>query len=138
MRSADVQSVQPCGAWRHQEHATIRLSVRHLRKGNMGDILKTSLLDLVAYQEGAVVSKTLIDKKTGTVTLFAFGEGQGLSEHTAPFDALVQVLDGEVEIRIAGQRFPLKAGEGIVMPANEPHELKAISRFKMMLTMIRP
>lgn len=104
----------------------------------MGDILKTSLLDLVAYQEGAVVSKTLIDKKTGTVTLFAFGEGQGLSEHTAPFDALVQVLDGEVEIKIAGQRFPLKAGEVIVMPANEPHELKAISRFKMMLTMIRP
>lgn len=103
----------------------------------MRDILKTSLLDLVAYQEGAVVSKTLIDKKTGTVTLFAFGQGQGLSEHTAPFDALVQVLDGEVEIRIAGQRFPLEAGEIIVMPANEPHELKAISRFKMMLTMIR-
>lgn len=103
----------------------------------MSGILKTSLLDLVSYQEGAVVSKTLIDKKTGTVTLFAFGNGQGLSEHTAPFDALVQVLDGEVDIRIAGQAFQLKPGEIIVMPANEPHALKAISPFKMMLTMIR-
>lgn len=103
----------------------------------MSGILQTSLLDLVGYQEGAVVSKTLIDKKTGTVTLFAFGDRQGLSEHTAPFDALVQVLDGEVDIRIAGQTFQLKPGEIIVMPANEPHALKAISPFKMMLTMIR-
>ncbi len=103
----------------------------------MSGILQTSLLDLVGYQEGAVVSKTLIDKKTGTVTLFAFGDGQGLSEHTAPFDALVQVLDGEVDIRIAGQTFQLKPGEIIVMPANEPHALQAISPFKMMLTMIR-
>lgn len=77
----------------------------------MSGILQTSLLDLVGYQDGAVVSKTLIDKKTGTVTLFAFGDGQGLSEHTAPFDALVQVLDGEVDIRIAGQTFQLKPGE---------------------------
>lgn len=77
----------------------------------MSGILQTSLLDLVGYQEGAVVSKTLIDKKTGTVTLFAFGDRQGLSEHTAPFDALVQVLDGEVDIRIAGQTFQLKPGE---------------------------
>jgi quercetin dioxygenase-like cupin family protein len=103
----------------------------------MSGILKASLLDMVGYQEGAVVSKTLIDKKTGTVTLFAFGDGQGLSEHTAPFDALVQVLDGEVDISIAGQAFRLKPGEIIVMPANEPHALKAISPFKMMLTMIR-
>jgi len=84
-----------------------------------------------------VVSKTLIDKKTGTVTLFAFAQGQGLSEHTAPFDALVQVLDGEAEIRISGTSFDLKPGEIIVMPANEPHALKAIKQFKMMLTMIR-
>lgn len=77
----------------------------------MSGILQTSLLDLVGYQEGAVVSKTLIDKKTGTVTLFAFWDRQGLSEHTAPFDALVQVLDGEVDIRIAGQTFQLKPGE---------------------------
>jgi quercetin dioxygenase-like cupin family protein len=103
----------------------------------MSVIVKTSLLDMVAYQEGAVVSRTIIDKKAGTVTLFAFGQGQGLSEHTAPFDALVQVLDGEVEIRISGSAFNLKPGEIIVMPANEPHALKAVSRFKMILTMIR-
>ena len=103
----------------------------------MNDILKKSLVDMLQYQEGAVVSKTLIDKKTGTVTLFAFGQGQGLSEHTAPFDALVQVLDGEVEIHISGQPFHLSPGEIIVMPANEPHALKAVKSFKMLLTMIR-
>jgi quercetin dioxygenase-like cupin family protein len=103
----------------------------------MSDILKSSLLEMVAYQDGAVVSKTLVDKTTGTVTLFAFAQGQGLSEHTAPFDALIQVLDGEVEIRISGKPFHLKAGEIIVMPANEPHALKAINPFKMLLTMIR-
>jgi quercetin dioxygenase-like cupin family protein len=103
----------------------------------MSEIVKTSLLDMVGYQEGAVVSKTIIDKKAGTVTLFAFGQGQGLSEHTAPFDALVQILDGEIEIRISGRAFNLKPSEIIVMPANEPHALKAVSRFKMILTMIR-
>jgi quercetin dioxygenase-like cupin family protein len=103
----------------------------------MGDILKERLLDMVGYQEGAVVSKTLIDRKTGTVTLFAFAQGQGLSEHTAPFDALVQILDGEVEIRISGKSFHVSPGEIILMPANEPHALKAIKPFKMMLTMIR-
>jgi quercetin dioxygenase-like cupin family protein len=103
----------------------------------MSDIIKNALLDMVGYQEGAVVSKTLVDKKTGTVTLFALAQGQGLSEHTAPFDALVQVLDGEVEIRISGKEFHLKPGEIIVMPANEPHALKAINQFKMMLIMIR-
>jgi quercetin dioxygenase-like cupin family protein len=103
----------------------------------MSDILKNALLDLVGYQEGAVVSKTLVDKKTGTVTLFAFAQGQGLSEHTAPFDALVQVLDGEVEISISGKVFQLEPGEIILMPANEPHALKAVTPFKMMLTMIR-
>lgn len=103
----------------------------------MNEILKTSLLDAVAYQEGAVVSRTLVDKKAGTVTLFAFGQGQGLSEHTAPFDALVQILDGEAEITISGKAFHLGPGEIILMPANEPHALKAVSRFKMILTMIR-
>ncbi len=96
-----------------------------------------SLVDLVDYQQDAVVSKTLLEKKTGTVTAFAFDAGQGLSEHTAPFDALVQVLDGEVEITISGKPFHLKQGEIIIMPANEPHALKAVSRFKMLLTMIR-
>ena len=103
----------------------------------MSDILNEPLLDMIGYQEGAVVSKTLIDRKTGTVTLFAFAQGQGLSEHTAPFDALVQILDGEVEIRISGKSFHLSPGEIILMPANEPHALKAIKPFKMMLTMIR-
>jgi len=95
------------------------------------------LIDLVNYQEKSVVSRTLIDKKTGTVTLFAFDEGQGLSEHTAPFDALVYLLDGEAEITIYGKSHHVKEGEIIIMPANEPHALKAIKKFKMMLTMIR-
>ncbi len=95
------------------------------------------LVDLTAYQKGSVVSRTIIDKKTGTVTLFSFDEGQGLSEHTAPFDALVCLLDGEAEISIAGKPFHLKDGEMIIMPANQPHALKAVKRFKMLLTMIR-
>ena len=95
------------------------------------------LIDLIDYQEGAVVSRTLVDKKTGTVTLFAFDEGQGLSEHTAPFDALVYLLDGEAEIVISGKALRLKEGEMVTMPANQPHALKAVKRFKMILTMIR-
>jgi len=96
-----------------------------------------NLIDLVDYQEGSVVSRTIIDKKTGTVTLFAFDEGQGLSEHTAPFDALVYLLDGEAEIVISGKAVRLKKGEMVIMPANQPHALKATKRFKMILTMIK-
>jgi quercetin dioxygenase-like cupin family protein len=96
-----------------------------------------TLLKLVSYQKGAVVSKTLVDKKTETVTVFAFAEGQGLSEHTAPFDAMVSILDGEAEITISGKTFHLKAGEMITMPANKPHALKAIKPFKMMLVIRR-
>jgi quercetin dioxygenase-like cupin family protein len=92
---------------------------------------------LINYQDGSVVSRTLIDKKVGTVTLFAFDAGQGLSEHTAPYDALVQVLDGEVEVTISGNPVNLKVGEMTIMPANEPHALKAKMRFKMLLTMIK-
>lgn len=104
----------------------------------MNDDIKLGLLaDMIDYQKESVVSKTIIDKKTGTVTLFAFDQGQALSEHTAPFDALVQVLDGEVEIKISGSPFNLKEGEMIIMPANNPHALKAVKRFKMLLTMIR-
>lgn len=95
------------------------------------------LKDLIDYQEAAVVSRTIIDKKTGTVTLFAFDEGQGLSEHTAPFDALVYLLDGEAEIVISGKSLRVKEGDMVIMPANEPHALKAIKNFKMLLTMIR-
>jgi len=97
----------------------------------------SSLNDQVNYQDGSVVSKTLIKKKTGTVTLFAFDQGQGLSEHTAPFDALVCILDGKAEITISGNPYILKTGEMIILPVNEPHSLKAVKRFKMMLTMIR-
>ncbi len=104
----------------------------------MGSDLKhSSLVDMVNYQKESVVSKTLIEKKTGTVTLFAFDQGQGLSEHTAPFDALVYILDGEVEITISGNPINLKQGEMIIMPANESHALKAINRFKMILIMIK-
>lgn len=95
------------------------------------------LSDLVAYGEGAVVSREVMSKKTGTVTLFAFDKGQGLSEHTAPFDALVCMVEGEAEITISGTPHKLRGGEAIVMPANEPHALKALSRFKMLLVMIR-
>jgi len=91
----------------------------------------------VAYQKGAVVSKTLVEKEAGTVTLFAFDEGQALSEHTAPFDALVQVTDGQAEIRIAGEPYRVSEGEMLIMPANQSHALKALTPFKMMLTMIR-
>ncbi len=96
-----------------------------------------NLVGLLEYQQGAVVSRTVIDKKTGTVTLFAFDEGQGLSEHTAPFDALVQVLDGEAMITVAGKESRVGAGEMLIMPADKPHSLRAAKRFKMMLVMIR-
>lgn len=95
------------------------------------------LIDLVNYQDCSVVSREIVNKKTGTVTVFAFDEGQGLSEHTAPFDALVYLLEGEVEIVISGRPIRLKEGEIVIMPANQPHALKAIKKFKMMLTMIR-
>jgi quercetin dioxygenase-like cupin family protein len=95
------------------------------------------LADLIDYQEASVVSRTLIDKKAGTVTLFAFDEQQGLSEHTAPYDALVQIIDGEAEITIQGKTHHLKEGEMIIMPSNKPHALKAVKRFKMLLTMIK-
>ena len=95
------------------------------------------LVDLADYQGGSVVSRTIIDKKTGTVTFFAFAEGQGLSEHTAPFDALVCLLEGEAKIVISGKPIHLKSGEMVIMPANQPHALKATKSFKMILTMIR-
>jgi len=94
-------------------------------------------LELVNYQEGSVVSREILKKPSGSVTLFAFDEGQGLSEHTAPFDALAQVAEGEAEITISGQPHRVAAGELILMPAGQPHALKAIQRFKMILTMIR-
>jgi len=93
--------------------------------------------ELVNYQDGSIVSREIVRKPAGNVTIFAFDEGQGLSEHTAPFDALVHVLEGEAEISIAGQPHRLQGGEMILMPAGQPHALKALKRFKMILTMIR-
>jgi quercetin dioxygenase-like cupin family protein len=96
-----------------------------------------SLAELVAYQQSGVVSRTLVKKNAGTITVFAFDQGQALSEHTAPFDAIVQVLDGEVELVIGGKKVPARAGQTVLMPANIPHAVSAITRFKMLLTMVR-
>jgi quercetin dioxygenase-like cupin family protein len=95
------------------------------------------MAELVAYQEGSVVSRQITKAEAGNVTLFAFDRDQELSEHTAPFDALVHILEGEAEIRISGQPFHLRTGDAIIMPADEPHAVKATQRFKMLLTMIR-
>jgi len=96
-----------------------------------------NLAGMVAYQEGSVVSRTLIDKKVGTVTLFAFAVGQGLSEHIAPFDAMVYILDGEADVSISSKPYHLKNGDMLIMPANKPHALKATRAFKMLLVMVR-
>ena len=100
-----------------------------------GQALK--LVNLIDYQEDSIVSRTIINKAAGTFTLFAFGGGQGLSEHTAPFDALVYLLDGEAEVTISGKSLNLREGDMVIMPANQPHSLRAIKRFKMMLVMIK-
>jgi quercetin dioxygenase-like cupin family protein len=93
--------------------------------------------DMIDYQEGSIVSRVILKSDAGNVTLFAFDLGQELSEHSAPYDALVQVLDGEVEIRISGKPFVLKSGEAIIMPANDPHAVLAVKKFMMLLTMIK-
>jgi len=96
-----------------------------------------SLKDLVDYQEGTVASRMIINRKAGSITLFSFDENEGLSEHTAPYDATVTILEGECEVWIAGQTLQMKSGDTIIFPANAPHALSAITRFKMTLTMIR-
>jgi quercetin dioxygenase-like cupin family protein len=105
---------------------------------NPGDLIGKIFdpAELITYQDGSVVSRTIVFQKSGTITLFAFDINEGLSEHTAPFDAVAQVLDGKVEITIAGEVFNLEEGQMIIMPANRPHALKALTKFKMMLTMI--
>ena len=95
------------------------------------------VIDLVNYQDGAVVSRVLVNRATTTVTLFAFDEGQGLSEHTSPFDAVAHLLEGEAEIVVSVKLLRTAAGQAVLMPANQPHSLKALSKFKMLLTMIR-
>jgi quercetin dioxygenase-like cupin family protein len=98
---------------------------------------KMNLANLAGYQEGAVVSRTVVDKPVGTITAFAFDVGEGLSEHTAPYDTIVQILDGEAEINIEGKVQTVSAGEILIMPANRPHSMRAVKRFKMLLVMIR-
>ncbi len=106
-------------------------------KNEMPAAQALSLTSLVNYQDGAVVSRTLLKRPTGTLTLFAFDEGQGLSEHTSPYDAVAQILEGEAEITISGKPVIAKSGESVLLPANQPHGLKATTKFKMLLTMIR-
>ncbi len=96
-----------------------------------------AVADMVSYQEGTVVSRILMKGKTGSVTLFAFTAGQELSEHTTPYDALVHLVDGEAAITVAGRPYRVRAGETLLMPAHQPHALRAVSPFKMLLTMIR-
>lgn len=105
--------------------------------GAMPPAQEVAFSALVAYQPGAVVSRTLIKKNAGTVTLFAFDVGQGLSEHTAPFDAIAEILDGEAELTIGGKKVVARAGQAVLMPANLPHALSATTRFKMLLVMVR-
>jgi quercetin dioxygenase-like cupin family protein len=109
-----------------QEELIMSIQAQHL-----------NLNEAINYQDEAVVSKTLVDKKIGTITLFAFAADQGLSEHTAPFDAVVQVIDGEALVNVDGTEYRVKSGELIIMPANHPHSLRADVPFKMMLIMIR-
>lgn len=113
------------------EHNKERMTKEYLLGKNVRSI------DLADYQPDSVVSRALINRNTGTVTFFAFDEGQGLSEHTAPFDALVMILDGEAKIVISGKPLRVKRGEMVIMPANQPHSLRAVKKFKMMLIMIR-
>jgi quercetin dioxygenase-like cupin family protein len=95
------------------------------------------LADIIGYQDGSVVSRTIAEKGAGTITVFAFDEGEGLSEHTAPFDAVLQVVDGEARITISGNDYDVAAGQMIIMPANEPHSVRAVKKFKMLLVMLR-
>ena len=106
-------------------------------RGGLAPGHKQNLASLVSYQSGSVVSRTIISRKSGTMTLFAFDEGEGLSEHTAPYDALVHVLEGEAEVTVSGEKHLVSEGEGIILPTGKPHALKAAKRFKMLLTMIR-
>ena len=107
------------------------------RRGGLTPGRKESLTSLVNYQQGSVVSRTIINQRAGTVTLFAFDEGESLSEHTAPFDALLHVVEGKAQVTVGGKESVVRASEAIVLPAGRPHSVRATSRFKMLLTMVR-
>ena len=125
------------GAAKAAKQTTARSGAQPKAKADVARGEAFGLAGLIAYQPGAVVSRTLIDKTAGTVTLFAFDQDAGLSEHTAPYDALVQIIDGEAEVAISGKPSVVKQGEAIIMPAHQPHALRALTSFKMMLVMIR-
>ncbi len=110
-----------------------------IKQGNVRNIKAKALklTDLTSYQKSSIVSREIINKKTGTVTVFAFDKGESLSDHTAPFDALVYILDGEAKILVSGKPHLVKKDELIIMPANEPHSLRAVKKFKMLLIMIK-
>jgi quercetin dioxygenase-like cupin family protein len=118
------------------KHSTTLRHPREDQKQTLSTEVKP-LAELLEYQDGAIVSRVLLKNKGGTVTLFAFDEGEGLSEHTAPFDGLVFIMDGEAAVEIAGEVYSLRQGDTITLPANIPHALKAATRFKLLLTMIR-
>jgi len=106
-------------------------------RGGLEPAQKQNLASLVSYQSGSVVSRTIINRKAGTMTIFAFDEGEGLSEHTAPYDAFLRVIEGEAQVTGSSERYEVKEGEAIVLPSGRPHALRATKRFKMLLTMIR-
>ena len=128
------------GNWKEFRRIDSRFKLKNVDEKEMSKTIAakvSKLEDLIEYQQGSVVSRAIIDKKTGTITLFAFDENQALSEHNAPYDALVYVLDGEVGITISGKQLRLKTGEMIIIPANSPHALIAKTKFKMVLVMIK-
>jgi quercetin dioxygenase-like cupin family protein len=113
----------------------LKQSERGTQKPDFSSPRKTT--SLIEYQQGSVVSRTIVDRKAGTITLFAFDKNERLSEHTAPYDALIQVIDGEANVTISGEPMIVRAGEMVLIPANVPHSLKAAERFKMLLVMVR-
>jgi quercetin dioxygenase-like cupin family protein len=117
--------------------AATSVRIMPVTSSDMPSAVVIDVLDLTVYQSGAIVSRTLLKRPGGTITLFAFDTGQALSEHTAPFDALVQVLDGEADVNIAGTPMRVRSGQAVLLPANQPHAVSAPLRFKMLLTMMR-
>lgn len=107
------------------------------RSGGLAPAQKVDMASLISYQEGSVVSRTIMNNRAGTVTLFAFDDGEGLSEHSAPYNALLHVIEGEAEVTVAGQKSKVKGGEAVILPAGKPHAILALGRLKMLLTMMR-
>jgi quercetin dioxygenase-like cupin family protein len=121
----------------HEEWLAEMVDMSSTRRGGLAPGRKERLASLVNYQQGSVVSRTIINRRTGTVTLFAFDKGESLSEHTTPFDALLHVLEGQAQVTVEGKESVVNVSEAIVLPAGKPHSVRAMVRFKMLLTMIR-